>query len=54
MQQHPDIQPLVERAPALVVLNNAYFYEGLSLIEYLREVGVHFRMGTLLSRETVK
>ena len=33
--------------------NNLRFYEGMSAVSYLREVGKMFRMGSLLSKETV-
>lgn len=37
-----------------LVLDNAAFYEGLSALDFLRDVGGHFRLATLLQRETVR
>lgn len=34
-------------------MNNAHFYEGTNLIDYLRDIGIHFRLNTMLSREMV-
>ena len=40
--------------PSLEVINNASFYREQNVIDYLREVGRHFRVATLLSRDSVK
>jgi len=40
-------------APALF-LNNADWLSGFSLIEFLRDVGKHFRLSTMLAKESVK
>lgn len=36
------------------VLNNASWYRGWNVVNFLSEVGRHFRMGTLLSRHSVQ
>jgi tyrosyl-tRNA synthetase len=36
------------------IVNNEEFYRDLSMIDFLRQVGVNLRMGPLLSRDTVK
>lgn len=35
-------------------MNNFDFYSGMSAIEFLRDVGKNFRVGTMLSRDSVK
>lgn len=35
------------------IRNNYDFYKGMNAVRYLRDVGKYFRMGPLLSRETV-
>ena len=35
-------------------LNNEEFYKNSTLIDFLRETGIHFRMAQLISRETIK
>lgn len=35
------------------IKNNYEFYQNLDAIRFLRDVGKYFRMGPLLSRETV-
>lgn len=37
-----------------VVLNNYDWFKQFSLIQFLREVGKHFRIGTMLSKESVR
>lgn len=37
-----------------VFVNNYDFYKDLNMISFLREVGVHFRLSTMLSRDSVK
>ena len=44
----------VESLPKITYVDNKQFYEGMSAIEFLRGVGKHFRMGTMMSRESVK
>jgi len=41
------------KAPAVIV-NNHDWLGGFGLIEFLRDVGKHFRMGAMLGRESVK
>ncbi|RXM35506.1 Tyrosine--tRNA ligase, mitochondrial [Acipenser ruthenus] len=36
------------------ILNNASWYRGIDVVEFLSTVGRHFRMGTLLSRHSVQ
>ena len=40
-------------APA-VLLNNADWLGGFALVDFLRDVGKHFRMGAMLSRDSVR
>lgn len=49
------IEPLLdfEGPAAAIMVNNLDWTSGLSAIELLRDVGRHFRMGTMLARETV-
>ena len=35
-------------------VNNIEFYENMSIIDFIRDVGVYFRMSNLLSRESVQ
>lgn len=42
-----------KKAPALL-LNNADWFDGLSYTDFLRDVGKHFRMGSMLGKESVK
>jgi tyrosyl-tRNA synthetase len=35
-------------------VNNIEFYKNMNVINFLRDVGVHFRLGNMLSRESVK
>ncbi len=37
-----------------IFVNNYDFYKNLNMITFLREVGVHFRLNTMLSRDSVK
>ncbi len=37
-----------------LILNNLDWYQGLSVIEYLRDIGKVFRLGPMLSKESVK
>jgi len=48
-----DIRRVVDVADEDVV-NNMHWYSGMSVVEYLREVGRHFRMGSMLSKESVR
>ncbi|XP_006633788.1 tyrosine--tRNA ligase, mitochondrial [Lepisosteus oculatus] len=38
----------------VTVLNNASWYRGWNVVDFLSQVGRHFRMGTLLSRQSVQ
>ncbi len=40
-------------APAVIV-NNQDWFRGFSFIDFLREVGKHFRMGAMLSKDSVR
>ena len=42
-----------KRAPASIV-NNDDWMRGFSYIEFLRDIGKHFRMGTMLGKESVR
>lgn len=38
----------------VTILNNYDWFQGFGLIDFLRDVGKHFRMGVMLSKESVK
>lgn len=40
--------------PAPIVLNNFDWMKGYSFLDFLRDVGKHFRMGAMLAKEAVK
>lgn len=40
--------------PDIQVVNNASWIEEMSVISFLRDVGKHFRLGPMLSKETIK
>ena len=40
--------------PKPIILNNDEWFHNFSLIDFLREVGKHFRVGTMLAKESVK
>lgn len=52
------IHRVVANTPGLrgrvLVLNNADWVSGLSFIQVMRDIGKHFRVGTMLSRDSVK
>lgn len=37
-----------------VILNNNVWYQSLSVIDFLRDVGKHFRIGSMLAKESVR
>ena len=39
---------------APVMLNNDQWYKSMNLIDFLRDVGKHFRMGVMLAKDSVK
>jgi tyrosyl-tRNA synthetase len=39
---------------ACLVVDNARYYEGMSVINFMRDVGVHFRLSQLLARDSVR
>ena len=43
---HPDRQPLI--------LNNYDWFQSFQLIPFLRDIGKHFRLGTMLAKDSVK
>jgi tyrosyl-tRNA synthetase len=40
--------------PKPVILNNDDWYRNFSVIDFLRDVGKHFRLGTMLSKDSVR
>jgi len=40
--------------PKPVILNNDNWYHNMGMIDYLRDVGKHFRLGAMLAKDTVK
>ncbi|CAI2363092.1 unnamed protein product [Moneuplotes crassus] len=43
-----------ELASDIRFVNNVEFYQKMSVIEFIRDIGIKFRMNTLLSRDSVK
>lgn len=35
-------------------VNNVDFYKDMNMIQFLREIGVHYRVNTMLSRDSVR
>jgi len=42
------------KLPMPIFYNNEEWFEGISFIDFLREVGKHFRIGTMLAKESVR
>ncbi|NGX39349.1 MAG: Tyrosine--tRNA ligase [Chlamydiae bacterium] len=42
------------RYPEPIILNNTEWYQNYNLIEFLRDIGKHFRVGPMLAKESVK
>lgn len=42
------------KGPSPVIINNNDWYAAFSFVDFLRDVGKHFRMGPMLSKESVK
>jgi tyrosyl-tRNA synthetase len=40
--------------PQFRLINNHDFYKDMNVINFLRDVGVHFRLGTMISRDSVQ
>lgn len=40
--------------PDFLFLNNRQFYQDLNSLAFLRDIGKHFRVSTMLSRDSVK
>ncbi|XP_022180291.1 tyrosine--tRNA ligase, mitochondrial [Myzus persicae] len=40
--------------PEPIIINNMEWYEGIGVIDFMNNIGRHFRMGTMLSRDSVK
>lgn len=40
--------------PPITYVNNYDFYSGMSMLDFMRDVGKHFRVNTMLSRDSVK
>ncbi len=40
--------------PGATVLNNYFWFGSMTLIEFLRDVGKHFRIGPMLAKDSVK
>lgn len=45
--------PVSELKP-ITYANNFDFYKDMSMLSFLRDVGKHFRVNTMLSRDSVK
>ncbi|SPN73499.1 Tyrosine--tRNA ligase,tyrosyl-tRNA synthetase,Tyrosyl-tRNA synthetase,tyrosine--tRNA ligase,tRNA synthetases class I (W and Y) [Chlamydia serpentis] len=40
--------------PEITIVNNADWLQSISLIDFLRDVGKHFRLGQMLAKDTIK
>jgi tyrosyl-tRNA synthetase len=38
----------------IIYVNNYDFYKEMSMLQFMRDVGKHFRVNTMLSRDSVK
>lgn len=47
-------QCLKKYLPDIQVVNNASWIQGMSVVDFLRDVGKHFRLGPMLAKETIK
>lgn len=43
-----------EGGPAFEIVNNFDWYRGMNVLSFLRDVGKHFRLGTMLAKESVR
>lgn len=43
-----------KKGPAPVILNNSDWLKNITFIDFIRDVGKHFRLSTMLSKESVK
>ncbi len=55
LDQHLFDQYKVEpkELPQFRLINNHDFYKDMNVINFLRDVGVHFRLGSMISRDSV-
>lgn len=44
----------MDKLPPLNIVNNEIFYKDMNIIEFLSTIGRHFRLGRMLSRQSVK
>lgn len=54
---HKDLQTILLRnstLPEPLFLNNLDWFQDFSFIEFLRDVGIHFRVGVMLGKESVR
>ena len=42
------------KMPEVEYVNNIDFYKDMNVIDFLRDVGKHYRIGTMLSKDSVK
>jgi tyrosyl-tRNA synthetase len=49
-----EIKDVPSTLPPLTFINNYTFYKDMSVISFLRDVGAHFRLASMISRESVK
>jgi len=47
-------ESLTKHLPGVAVLNNIDWFQDLSVIDFLRDVGKHFRIGQMLTKDVVK
>lgn len=52
--QVEQLLPSEEGIPKPIFVNNIDWYSPISVIDFLRDAGKHFRLGTMLSKESVK
>ncbi|EPP36698.1 Tyrosine--tRNA ligase [Chlamydia avium] len=45
---------LAHYLPGVQVVNNLHWFQNITMIDFLRDIGKHFRLGTMLSKDMVK
>jgi len=44
----------LDTSPQIEYVNNIDFYSGLSVINFLRDIGKHYRVSSMLQKDSVK
>ncbi|WP_201457129.1 tyrosine--tRNA ligase [Chlamydia sp. 17-3921] len=51
---HRIAQCLAKYLPDITILNNTEWFQSISVIDFLRDVGKYFRLGVMLARDSIK